>query len=147
MNCCASTASSKPASRNKSIQCGNKLSPMTNRGKICFSTTSSRKPCCCNNAAADEPAGPAPMINTSTSVCIGFSLRTQAMLLCVFRLQQGGHALDVLVERPVVFQFRGNTAHQFVKFAVIAAQGFPATARVRRLCQRDGFDGKNFPEQ
>src|SRR6266436_3458301 len=116
------------------------LSPRLNtapflRMKFCFSTTSSRKPSRCNRAAAAEPAGPAPMISTSTSVGIGISTRPQTFLLDLFGLQQRRNALNVFDERTVGRERGGNAAHDVVQFSIIAAHYGLVTAQVSRLGQ------------
>src|SRR5262249_2182191 len=121
MNFCAAMASSRPASCRRSMQCGRRLSPMTKRGNFCFSTTSSRKPSRCNSAAAEEPAGPAPMISTSTSVCMGLFFGLEALLLGLFRWEWLGHALDVLVGGTIALKGLGNTADERVELGVITA--------------------------
>ena len=50
------------------MQCGSRLSPITKRGKCCFSSTHTLKPCLCSRADATEPDGPAPMMATSNWV-------------------------------------------------------------------------------
>src|SRR5688572_13267464 len=46
--------------------CGSKLSPMLKRGNCSRSSIRTCRSCCRSNAAATDPAGPAPMMTTST---------------------------------------------------------------------------------
>src|SRR5688572_152556 len=147
MKPCASAASSRPASWSKSMQWGNRLSPITNRGKICFSAISTLKPSRCSMEAAAEPEGPAPMIKTSVSVGFIVLVWRQTLLLDLFGLQQRGHTRDLFIERPVLLQGWRNAADHIVKLLIIAAHHVFAPAHVRRLGQRDGFNGDEFPKQ
>ena len=73
-------------------------------GKFLFFHDEHAKFFAVQDKAARVPAGPAPMIRTSVS--IGFiSLVETKGFLGGFGLQQRGDALDILVERAVVFKF------------------------------------------
>src|SRR6266478_55805 len=72
---------------------GNMDSPMWYRGNFSLSSTSTRCPFSANNAAAEDPAGPAPMINTSDSVVIylnfkfpQYSKSNQGLTIAVYSL-------------------------------------------------------------
>src|SRR5579871_4506582 len=99
----SSTACRRSASFNQFMLLGSMDSPMTKRGKVCFSTTSSLKPSLCRRAAALEPAGPAPMINTSVSI-VFISLVEAKSFLRGFGAQQGGYLLNILGQGAVIIR-------------------------------------------
>src|SRR4029453_11814434 len=61
----ASICSCTPSRSNNGRFNGRSDSPMWNRGCLSFSITTTRRPRLANRAAAVDPAGPPPMINTS----------------------------------------------------------------------------------
>src|SRR6266545_1634371 len=61
----ASICSCTPSRSNNARFNGKSDSPMWNRGCLSFSITTTRRPRLANRAAAVDPAGPPPMINTS----------------------------------------------------------------------------------
>src|SRR5947209_20521140 len=95
---------------------GRRLSPMTKRGNVCFSTIRTLKPSRCSKEAATAPAGPAPMISTSVSLCV--IIMRQTLLLRLFGLQQGCHPDYIIGQGPVTLQSGCNAPDEIIKLAV-----------------------------
>ena len=82
-----------------------------------------------------EPAGPAPMISTSTSVCIGFSSGAQAMLLGCPRIAAGRSRVGCPRRADDRLRACGETLRTtFVEFAIIAAHHALARPRKSAAC-------------
>src|SRR6188768_301640 len=69
-----------PASSSSSMLYASRLSPMEKRGNFWRSSTSTRCPRRASSAAASDPAGPAPM--TNTSACESFKARGAWVIAC-----------------------------------------------------------------